>query len=244
MLLFAVAKTEAQQLLPRTFGARAFAMDDGTRSGKTLSLDVTSGLDYSYSLHFPSKPPISGLNFLTVDESGNIDWSTSIMPALAPGNIWCGNAQSLATPMTPGPEGSILGIENGMPEYISYIPSSLTISASQITSGTIQPGTNIIVGNGATLGPNDGGIVIANQLSGSGPNKYSGSIPIPQNMLRMTINYSAVTATSNVLLSIIDPAGQTAQVSVEQLLPGVGFTIIFSGFYPTATGSLNYLVIN
>ena len=231
-------------MLPRTFGARAFSMDDGTKSGKTLSFDVQTGIPYSYSLHFPTKPPVSGLNFMAVDESGNVDWATSVMPSLAPGNIWCGNAQSVATPMPPGQTGDILGILNGTPGWMNYLPSSITVPASQVTSGQLPSETTITVGTGSTIIPSGSGIIVANMLTGSGPNKYSGTVPIPQNALTMSVNYSSVTANSNVLISIVDPAGQTAQVSVKQIVPGVGFTIIFSGFYPTATGSLNYLVIN
>lgn len=245
VFLFVSGKTEAQTF-SRILGGRGFDIDDGTRSGKSLRLDIGSALSTSYALHFPSAPPSSGQNFLGVDAGGNVNWISSVMPSLAAGNIWCGDVNNAPMPMPPGAIGTILGIDpaNGMPEWLAYIPSTMTISASQITSGTLQVGQTITVGNGASIAPSGGGIVVANQLTGSGPNKYSGSIAIQQNALTMNISYPEVTSTSTVLVSIIDAMGQTAQVSVAQITAGVGFTVMFSGYYPTASGSLNYLVIN
>jgi hypothetical protein len=94
------------------------------------------------------------------------------------------------------------------------------------------------------LPPSSSGTVIANQLTGSGTNKYSGSIPIPKNALLMSITYPGITATSNVIVTIKDPIGQTDQVSVSTITPGIGFNVVFAGYYPTSTGVLNYLVIN
>jgi len=90
----------------------------------------------------------------------------------------------------------------------------------------------------------ESGVVTANLLTGSGANKYSGSVAIPQNALFMQIPYTGVTSNSNVVVSVNDPAGQTNQVSVGAISPGVGFNVFFSGYYPTDTGKLNYLVIN
>jgi hypothetical protein len=162
------------------------------------------------------------------------------------GNIWCGNINNVAMPMPPGAIGTILGIDpaNGMPEWLANIPSTMTVSASQITSGVLKSGTVITAGDGTIVSPTGTGVIAANQLTGSGANKYSGSVAIPQNQISMNISYAGVTAGSTVLVSIIDAAGQTDQVSVSQKTPGVGFTVVFSGYYPTSTGSLNYLVIN
>jgi hypothetical protein len=88
------------------------------------------------------------------------------------------------------------------------------------------------------------GVYTANLLTGSGENKYSGCAAIPQNTLYMTIPYVGITATSNVVVSLNDPAGQTDQVTIGTISPGVGFNVFFSGYYPTKTGKLNYLVIN
>ncbi len=92
--------------------------------------------------------------------------------------------------------------------------------------------------------PTDMGVFTANLLTGSGDNKYSGGVAIPQNALSMTIPYTGITETSNVVVSVNDPAGQTDQVTVGVITPGVGFNVFFSGYYPTKTGKLNYLVIN
>jgi hypothetical protein len=172
------------------------------------------------------------------------------LPPLPPGNIWVGVPGSLgnpgvATPLAPGVPGSIFSIDPaGMPAWTTTLPSGTSVPANQITSGTLQPGTVITAGNGSAIAPTGTGVIEANKLSGSGVNKYSGSIPIPQNAIQMNISYPGLTASSTVLVSIIDPSGQTDQVSVWQKTPGVGFTVMFSGFYPTTTGSLNYLVIN
>lgn len=244
LIVFAVGKTTAQPL-GRIFGARSFEVDDGTRSGKTVRWDVSAPLSASYVLHFPSNPPSSGNNFLGVDAGGNVNWMAGTLPPLSQGNIWCGTSGNVAMAMPPGPTGSIFGINPaGMPEWLTSMPSALTIPASQITSGTLQPGTTITIGDGASITPNGTGLIAANQLIGSGPNRYSGSIPIPQNALSMNISYPGVAATSTVLVSVVDQSGQTDQVSVGQITPGIGFTVVFSGFYPGTTGNLNYLVIN
>jgi hypothetical protein len=88
------------------------------------------------------------------------------------------------------------------------------------------------------------GTFTANLLTGTGENKYSGCVAIPQNTLFMTIPYTGITAMSNVVVSVNDPAGQTDQVTVGTITQGVGFSVFFSGYYPTKTGKLNYLVIN
>ncbi|MDP4219118.1 MAG: hypothetical protein Q8916_02465 [Bacteroidota bacterium] len=244
MMLCAFSKIDAQTF-GRIIGAGSFEVDDGTRSGKTLRWDVASPLSASYMLHFPSNPPTGGQNFLTADGNGNMNWATNILPPLPPGNMWCGNEASIATPMAPGTIGSILGVDvNGMPEWLTTLPNAVSVSASQITSGTLQPGTAITVGNGSSISPSGTGLIVANRLGGSGVNKYSGTLAIPLNALSMNINYSGVTASSTILVSIIDPSGQTAQVSVANITAGIGFAVIFSGYYPTTTGSLNYIVIN
>jgi len=245
VFLFASGKMEAQSF-SRILGGRGFDIDDGTRSGKTVRLDAGSALSASYALHFPNDPPSSGQNFLGVDANGNMNWTSSVTPSLPQGNIWIGDVNNVATPLAPGAIGTILGIDaaTGMPVWMQYNPSTTTVTANQITTGTVQPGQVIAVGDGAIIAPSGNGLIVANQLTGSGPNKYSGSIPIPQNEMSMNVNYAGVTAGSTVLVSIIDAAGQTAQVSVSQVTPGVGFNVIFSGYYPTTTGSLNYLVIN
>ncbi|MEP7235891.1 MAG: hypothetical protein ABI778_11410 [Ignavibacteriota bacterium] len=117
------------------------------------------------------------------------------------------------------------------------------VSANEKTLRVTNDATNnrIVL---TVMPPELAGEFTANSLSGSGPNKYSGSVPITQNVLFMTIPYSGIEATSNVVVSVNDPAGQTAQVTVGTITPGVGFNIFFSGYYPTTTGKLNYLVIN
>jgi hypothetical protein len=233
------------QITNRIFGAGAFSVDDGTGSGKSFRWDVMSPLAASYQLHFPNTAPPNAINFMMIDASGNSSWASNTLPPLSPGNIWYGNSSSVATPLAPSVSGAILSLDNSlMPAWTTMLPASTTVSASQITSGTLAPGTTITVGNGSTIQPSGSGFVIANQLTGSGINKYSASIPIVQNSLIMAVTYTGVIATSVVLASVDDPSGQTIQVSVGQITPGVGFTVMFSGFYPTTTGKLNYVIIN
>ncbi len=185
------------------------------------------------------------MNFLISDQNGNLSWVTNALPTLTAGAIWYGNASNIATELPGGPNGSILSISpTGFPQWVTTIPTGILVPASQISSGTLQPGTTIIVGNGATVQPSGTGQVISNGLVGSGLNKFSGSVIIPLNAITLSIPYPGIISTSVVLVSIIDPSGQTDEVSVTSITPGVGFTIRFGGFYPTTTGQLNYLVIN
>lgn len=244
-LLCIAANTTNAQLSGRSLGAHSFEVDDGTGSGKTLRWDVLGPLSNSYQLHFPKNPPANSGNYLFADLNGNMSWASNTLPTLPEGNIWCGNSSNVAWPMPPTTPGSILALDgSNRPEWTNSLPGNFTISASQITTGTLQPGVTIDVGNNASIIPYGNGIVAANQLTGSGPNKYSGSAPIAQNTIGLSVNYSAITASSTVLVSIIDASGQTAQASVGQITPGVGFNVTFSGYYPTTTGSLNYIVVN
>ena len=236
------------QTLPRTFGARAFQLDDGTGSGKTLTWDVASPLILSYRLHFPRISPPNAINFLISDASGNLSWVTNTLPPLAPGNIWFGNPSSVATQLAPTIPGAILSLDNSlMPQWTNILPLSTTISASQITSGILPPGTTIDIGPGAKIEP-AGGTVNANLLSGSGPGKYSGKIVITTGMDHLDIPYALITALSSVTVSVFDPQAAIfgfVDSKVSLITPGVGFRVIFSADYPNSgTGQLHYTVVN
>ena len=159
------------------------------------------------------------------------------LPPLARGHLWCGDANGWAWEMPPGPTGTILTVDaTSMPSWSS------TISASIISSGVLKPGVIITVGNGAQIIPSGSGQNIANDLTGSGPNKYAGSVPIQQFALSMMIPYAQITSGSTVLVTVSDPSGQTDGVTVTGITPGVGFTVAFAGYYPTTSGNLNYIV--
>ena len=246
-LFFANAKTDAQTL-PRTFGARAFLIDDGTGSGKSLTWDLNSPLTLSYRLHFPNVPPSNTLNFLASDANGNMSWETTTLPPLSPGNIWYGNAQSVATPLAPGSTGAILTLDNSlMPQWTNVLPSQMTVSATQITSGTLPPGTIIDVGSGATIEP-AGGTINADLLSGSGAGKYSGKIDIATGASHLDIVYAQITALSSVTVSVFDPQATIfgfVEAQVSLITPGTGFRVLFSADYPNSgTGQLHYTVVN
>lgn len=122
-------------------------------------------------------------------------------------------------------------------------PSALGTAFNQITSGTNTSAVMIVDGT-AQLRPQGTGVVASNLLVGSGNNKYAGSTPIPLNALTMSVPYSGITATSIVQISILDVSGQTVQLTVGQVTAGVGFDVSFSGYYPSSTGFLHYIVVN
>jgi hypothetical protein len=232
----------------RIFGARGFQLDDGTGSGKSLIFDLASGLTLSYRLHFPSAPPVNTLNFLASDASGNLSWVFNTLPPLAPGNLWYGNALSVATPLAPTAAGAILSLNNSLfPVWTNTLPLSTTVSASQITSGTLPAGTVIDVGPGATVEP-AGGTINANLLSGSGAGKFSGKIVITNGANHLDISYPLIAALSSVTVSVFDPQAMIfgfVEAQVSQITPGTGFRVIFSADYPNSgTGELHYTVVN
>jgi hypothetical protein len=162
--------------------------------------------------------------------------------------------------MTPQP-GMLLPLDKNGKLPKEVIPTGEYLSTINGIPGDANGGINIISRDPNTLHvTNDAannrivltvvppaqqsGTLTANSLTGSGDGKYSGSVAIPQNSLSMTIPYTGITATSNVVVTIYDPAGQTDQVTVGVITPGFGFNVFFSGYYPTRTGKLNYLVIN
>ena len=247
VVFFAAPKIDAQTR-PRTIGARAYLIDDATGSGKTLTWDVAPPLIQSYRLHFPSVPPTNAINFLVSDANGNLAWAFNTLPTLAPGNIWYGNALSVATPLAPTAAGAILSLNNSLfPVWTNTLPSSITISANQITSGILPPGTTIDVGPGATVEP-AGGTINANMLSGSGAGKYSGKIAIATGANHLDISYPQISALSSVTVSVFDPQATIfgfVEAQVSQITPGVGFRVIFSADYPNSgTGQLHYTVVN
>jgi len=248
MVFACLSRQTSGQTLARTLGARAIQCDDGTGSGKTVTWDVSGTLDQSYQLHWPGTAPTGNSNYCVVDASGNMWWEEyPQLPPLTAGNIWCGNSLNAAQQMPPGQAGSILSINSSlMPEWSSSFPSSVTLSANQITSGTLGPGVNITVGSGSSITPGSGGNITANGLSGAGTGKYSGVVSIPKSAPSIDIPYSAITIGSVVMISITDPDASDFTVipTVTNILPGTGFTVTFTAPYPNADGSLHYAVIN
>lgn len=239
-----VSEGTAQSVV-RTFGAGELSLDNRSIPFRSITIDAPSALTQSYQMHLPATGPSNPTqNFLVFDQLGNGTWSGSVLPSLTAGAIWYGNALGVATELPAGPVGNILVIgPTGLPTYTATLPPSTTVNPAQIVSGTLPPGTTIDIGPSSSITVN-GGVVQSNQLVGSGPGKYSGSVAIPQNALTMTIPYAGIISSSVVLVSVVDPSGQTDGVSVTGITPGASFTIHFTGFYPTTTGQLNYVVIN
>lgn len=248
-MLHASALRTVAQTLPRTFGARVLQLDDGTGSFNTISLMTDGPLVQSYWLKFPNYPPPTEQCYFVVDGFGNIDWSSSvILPNLSPGSIWYGNHVGNATELPPGPTGSMLVIDGSlMPSWTTVIPSPLTISASQITTGTIQPGVTIDVGLGGIVRPT-GGKVVANELQGAGFGAFSGAIAIPTGADHVDVSYTGIKALSSVTVSVFDPQASTfgfVSAQISQITVGIGFRVILAANYPASgTGELHYVVVN
>lgn len=241
-LFFTVTLLGTDVFSQRAIGARELHLDN---SGNTVAIKVTPSLLSSYTLQLPAIPPPYSINYFRIDASGNLSWTDNPLPPLAQGNIWVGNSSSVAVPLPPGTAGSMFMLDPSLqPIWSAALPPTIMVPASQISSGTLTAGTIITVGDGAAIQPSGTGLIIANGLSGSGPNKFSGMVTIPLNAIDLSIPYPGILASSIVLVSVVDPTGQTAQVSVTGINVGVGFSVMFSGFYPTTTGTLNYLVIN
>lgn len=227
-------------------GARALRLDDNL--GKYFQIDVSSPLSANYELHFPSTPPLYTKNYLVIDASGNINWTNNTLPPLSPGSLWYGNLSSIATELPAGMQGSVLTMgASNIPVWTTTLPNIVNVSANQLTSGTLQPGTTITVGPGSSIVP-VGGTVNANLLSGSGLGKYSGKIDIATGTNYLDISYTGIMAFSSVTVSVFDPQAMIfgfVDAKVSQINPGVGFRVIFSADYPNSgTGELHYTVVN
>ncbi len=241
----AVSNLQAQQ--PRLFGAAGLVLDARSTPYRAVTIDVPTGLSVSYSLHLPGSGPTGPLSVLASDVNGNMVWTasgTASLPPLPPGNIWVGNASSVAMPYAPTVPGAILVLSgSSTPTWSTVIPSNTTISASQLTSGTLQSGVTINVGPGSTINPT-GGTNTANNLNGAGPGNYAGAVLIPQNALTLAIAYSGIQNGSSVQVNIIDPGLPGVAAYVTQINPGTGFMVSFSASYPTTTGKVFYTVVN
>jgi hypothetical protein len=230
----------------RTFGAGAIQFDNRSTPLQTILLFAPTSLATSYTLALPETPPPGSLNILTSDANGQMFWSNGagFLPALPPGNIWVGNSISVATPYAPTVPGAVMTLDNtNRPIWSTVIPSATTVSASQITSGTIPPGVTINVGPTSTIQTN-GGIITANNLNGAGIGKYSGTVPIAFNAPDMTVSYTGIQAGATVLINITDPSLPGVLAFLESITPGAGFKVTFSALYPSSTGTLVYTVIN
>jgi hypothetical protein len=129
------------------------------------------------------------------------------------------------------------------PTWSSSIPSPITISVSQLTTGTLQPGVTFNVGAGSTIVPT-GGTNTANNVVGAGPNKFSGSVAIPMGTVNQSIPFTGLVAGASVVATIEDPNLPGVLVWITSKTAGVGFNLTYSAAYPTATGVLHYTVIN
>ncbi len=103
--------------------------------------------------------------------------------------------------------------------------------------GTTPTWTNDLVVNNVTV---NGG------LSGAGPNRFVGSVPIPVGVFQMNIPYTGIQAGAAVNVSIVDANAVigVVPIRVTAITPGVGFTVEFTVTYDSPTGAIHYIVVN
>jgi hypothetical protein len=129
------------------------------------------------------------------------------------------------------------------PTWSSSIPSPITLSISQLTTGTLQPGVTLNVGPGSVITPT-GGTNTANNLVGAGANKFTGSVAIPANAVNQSIAFTGLVAGGSVIVTIEDPNLPGVHAWVTAKTAGVGFNVTYSAAYPGVTGTLHYMVVN
>lgn len=254
LVVCAVVCVSANAFAQRAIGARKLVLDNNAAKTVTLAT-ATAPMTNSYELKLPAPGPPYPKSFLVSDENGVMRWLDESeitppgLPALPQGNIWVGNAGSVATPLAPGVIGSFMVIgAGGTPSWSTVLPPTITVSAAQITSGTLPPGTNIVVGNGSSITASGTGSIVANGLGGAGIGKFSGKIMIPTNANFLDVVYANIQAGSAVNVMVNDPNAQIfgyVSVQVESITPGVGFRVIFAaGYPPSGTGQLHWTVVD
>ncbi|MEP7234598.1 MAG: hypothetical protein ABI778_04810 [Ignavibacteriota bacterium] len=246
-IAFSISTTILQaQVLRRSIGADGLVLDSRANPYRTVTLYVPTTLVSSYTLGLPTVPPPGPLSILGSDINGNMSWvdPVGLLPALPYNNIWVGSILNVPTAFPPTVPGAIL-ILNGSssPTWSTVLPSSTSVSISQLTTGTLQSGVTFNVGGGSTI-VSTGGTIIANNLNGAGSGKYAGNVPIPFNSVTLSIPYAAIQANCMVSLNINDQNLPGVAVYLSSITPGVGFDVSFSANYPTTTGVVTYLVIN
>ncbi len=247
LLSLTLSTTTAQaQANQRVFGAGGLMLDNRTTPIRTITLTAPLSLTTTYTLQLPTVPPPGPTSTLTSDGEGNMFWSSGIasLPSLPAGNIWVGNNSNVATPYAPTVAGAIMTLDgSNRPAWSTALPPATTISASQITTGTIQPGVTINVGNGGTI-ISTGGNITANNLTGAGSNKYAGVVAIPMNALGLNIPFTNLASGAAIQFNINDPNIPGIIGFMDNMTVGGGFHITFSAAYPTTTGTLTYIVVN
>lgn len=245
----ALVCVSANAFAQRAIGARKLVLDNNAAKTVTLAT-ATAPMTNSYELKLPAPGPPYPKSYLISDENGQFKWlnENEVLPDLPKGNMWVGNNLNRPVPLAPGVIGSFMVIDaTGVPSWTTSLPPTTTLSASQITSGMLQPGTLITVGPGSSILPG-GGTVIANGLSGAGVGKFSGKVPIPTNADFLDVSYPGIQAGSAVNVMVNDPnSGVFGYVStqVQSITPGVGFRVIFTAAYPpSGTGQLHWTVVN
>jgi len=248
----------------RSFGARSFILDDN--HGNFLTINVPLSQNWNGRQLILPVPPVTPteMGFVNRGPSGPQPWGQMSywyqdqwMPTNAiriydknndgnqdvvlQGEVM-GSMAAFAS-LSGNGIGIVVADTAGALSKTNILPQNVVIPFDRIASGMNTTAVMAVSGS-ASLLPQNGGTVASNYLVGAGNNKYSGSVDIPENAVTMSIAYSGVTSTSVILVTIIDPEGQTAQAVVQGIEPGIGFTVTLSGFYPTTTGKLNYLIVN
>ena len=89
-------------------------------------------------------------------------------------------------------------------------------------------------------------ITVEGGLSGAGPNRFAGSVPIPLGVFQMSIPFTGIQAGASVNVTVVDADATigVVPIRVTSITPGVGFTVEMTVNYDSPTGAVHYIVVN
>jgi len=203
VLLLSVSLSYAQT--GRIFGARAFQIDDGTKSGKTLQWDLASPLTSSYQLHWPNTPPVAGTSYLATDATGTMSWVSNPFANIA----WTLGGNTIGA----SSNNQIGTLDNKDLQFITNGLANVRMSIS--STGTVAVGS----ANQFEI-DNTGNLTKINNITYSWPNAQAASIGMvltndAAGNLSWAANGSTVTMTTN---SEYVGAGSLGAGSVNDLI--------------------------
>ena len=188
----------------------------------------------------PEWVSLNTLNFWTV--GGNTSPSSDILGTLDANSLDI-RTDNVTRINIDGATGEV-EIHSGLD--LSGAGTALELNGDAGTAGQLMesggPGTT----PGWTSDPTVNSLRIEGSLSGSGPGRYSGSIPIPLGVWQMNIPYAGIQAGASVNVTVADsdPTIGIVPARVVSITPGVGFAVELSVIYDSPTGALQYIVVN
>ncbi|MBK8910383.1 MAG: hypothetical protein IPM61_03560 [Chlorobi bacterium] len=246
-----ITSFHAGLLLPRMTATQRNAI---YQPATTLLIFNTTANQFEYNAGTPLIP--NWVPFLSGININNVGWSLTGNSGTNPAINFVGTTdpQPLVfrtnniERMRIAPNGSLgVGTPSPSPSAVAdFSSSSQGVLLPRVTTterdNIAGPATSLILFNTTTqqFEYNAGTPGAPNWVTFDGG--ISGTVPIPFEATTLMVNNPLVTAGANVVISISDPSGQTITASVTSITPGVGFLVTFGGFYPTATGSLKYVI--